>query len=44
MNYSRSDAALCTASVNYLLIKARFDTSFLHFYALARNWQQPRVG
>lgn len=40
MNYSRSDkssgAALCMASVNYLLIKARFYATFLHFYALAK--------
>lgn len=41
MNYGRSDksssAALCTASVNYLLIKARSYTSFLHFYTLAKT-------
>lgn len=41
MNYSRSDesssAALCMASVNYLLIKARFYATFLHFYALAKT-------
>lgn len=41
MNYSRSDessgAALRMASVNYLLIKARSYTSFLHFYTLAKT-------
>lgn len=41
MNYSHADkssnAALCIAYINYPLIKARFYTSFLHFYTHAKT-------